>query len=136
MIRFISEGSGVWREMAIGYPFPLVLGSSQALWQSAIALELQGRLHAVRQSILRGLQPLSLILAGVAVDRFFEPALAPGGVLADALGAWVGHGPGRGAALLVACVGIATLTLSLVTVGTRAFPRFAASAAPDALGEH
>lgn len=121
---------------AAHFTFPLVLGSSQALWQSAIALELQGRLHAVRQSILRGLQPLSLILAGVAVDRFFEPALAPGGVLADALGAWVGHGPGRGAALLVACVGIATLTLSLVTVGTRAFPRFAASATPDALGEH
>lgn len=27
MIEFISEGSGVWREVAIGYPFPLVLGT-------------------------------------------------------------------------------------------------------------
>lgn len=27
MIRFVSEGSGNWREVAIGYPFPLVLGT-------------------------------------------------------------------------------------------------------------
>ncbi len=120
---------------AAHFTFPLVLGSSQALWQAMIAHDLQGRLHAVRQTVLRGLQPLSLLLAGVVVDRFFEPALAPGGFLGGALGDWVGHGPGRGAALLVACVGIATLALSLATVVTRVLPRVATPPMTQAVGE-
>ncbi len=108
---------------AAHFAFPLVLGSSQALWQSAIVLEIQGRLHAVRQLILRGLQPVAMILAGVAADRVFEPALAPGGSVARILGEWIGTGPGRGAALLVACIGAAALALSLASSVTRTFAR-------------
>lgn len=111
---------------AAHFAFPLVLGSSQALWQSAIDLEIQGRLHAVRQLVLRSLQPVAMILAGVAADRIFEPALAPGGGVARILGEWIGTGPGRGAALLVACIGAATLTLSLASSVTHALARSAA----------
>ncbi len=98
---------------AAHFVVPWVNGSSQALWQSQVSDAVQGRLQAVRQVITRGLQPLGLILAGLAADRVFEPALVVGGSLAGAVGRFVGTGPGRGAGLLVACVGAATALLSL-----------------------
>lgn len=92
---------------------PWVNGSSQALWLSQVDDSVQGRLQAVRQVVTRGLQPLALILAGLAADRVFEPALAAGGSLAAVVGGLIGVGAGRGAALLVACIGAATALLSL-----------------------
>jgi hypothetical protein len=93
-------------------------------------------LQAVRQLVLRGLQPVALILAGLAADRVFEPALAAGAPLARALGAWVGVGPGRGTAILVACIGAATLTLSLVAIVARVWPQPAVAESTPAHGSH
>ena len=48
-------------------------------------------------------------------DRIFEPALLPGGALADSLAADVlGVGPGRGIALLFVLTGLFSLLLTLV----------------------
>lgn len=44
--------------------------------------------------------PVAILLAGPLADRVFEPALAPGGGLADALGWLVGNEPGSGMALI------------------------------------
>ena len=98
---------------AAHFVVPWVNGSSQALWQSQVGDSVQGRLQAVRQVITRGLQPLGLILAGLAADRWFEPALVAGGSLTTLVGRFTGVGPGRGAGLLVACIGAATALLSL-----------------------
>ena len=92
---------------------PWVNGSSQALWQSQVDDSVQGRLQAVRQVVTRGLQPLALIVAGLAADQIFEPALVAGGSLVHSVGGLIGVGPGRGAGLLVACIGAATALLSL-----------------------
>ncbi len=118
------------------FALPFVQGSSQALWQSAIGPEIQGRLQAVRQLVLRGLQPVALILAGLAADRVFEPALMAEAPLARSFGAWVGVGPGRGTAILVACIGAATLAISLVAIASRGWLQPAVAESTPAHGSH
>lgn len=55
---------------------------------------------------------LAYIGAGPLSDRFLEPLLAPAGPLAPSLGALLGTGTGRGAALLVALAGLGALALA------------------------
>lgn len=57
---------------------------------------------------------LAYLGAGPLADGVATPLLAPGNALAPALGAVVGTGPGRGAALVVAVAGLATIALAAV----------------------
>lgn len=56
---------------------------------------------------------LAYIGVGPLSDRLLEPLLAPAGALAPSLGALLGTGTGRGAALLVALAGLGTVALAL-----------------------
>ncbi len=89
--------------------FPIVLGSSQAIWQSKVAPEIQGRVFSLRTMVSLSCRPLAFVLAGPLCDRVFEPLMAPGGALAHSLGAFIGTGPGRGVALLFIVLGICNL---------------------------
>ncbi len=87
---------------------------SQAIWQRKVNPDVQGRVFAVRRTLAQATGPLALIAAGPLLDRVFEPALQPGGVLAGSVGEIVGTGPGRGAAFLMVLMGVLAIAISVV----------------------
>lgn len=74
---------------------PFINGSNQAIWQSKVAPDVQGRVFAVRRLIAQVMAPLSAAIAGPLADNVFEPAFRDG-----ALAALVGRGPGAGMAVM------------------------------------
>jgi hypothetical protein len=85
---------------------PLLNGSNQAIWQSKIAPDIQGRVFAVRRLIAQVTSPIAMLLAGPLADRVFEPGMMEGGALAGTFGWLVGTGPGAGMALMMVFAGI------------------------------
>jgi MFS family permease len=82
--------------------FAITNGCNQAIWQSKVAPDLQGRVFATRGLIAMMGAPLSYVIAGPLADRVFEP------MMMDATGplaALVGSGPGSGMALIIFIVG-------------------------------
>lgn len=57
--------------------------------------------------------PAGYLLGGVLADRWFEPAMMPGGALAPSLGWLVGVGPGAGMAAMFLFTAIAGMLMSL-----------------------
>ena len=96
---------------------PLLLGTSQALWQSKVPPDLQGRVFAMRRLVAWSTLPLAFVVAGPLADRVFEPWLAPGGALAATAGRILGVGDGRGIGLLLVVMG--TLVVLTVAVAAR-----------------
>lgn len=99
---------------------PIILGSSQALWQTKVAVEVQGRVFSVRRMIAWCTTPLAYLIAGPLAEEVFTPLLLPGGLLADSVGAILGVGRGRGFALIFVLVGV---LLMLVSLSGYAVPR-------------
>jgi MFS transporter, DHA3 family, macrolide efflux protein len=114
------------------FAMPLLLGTSQALWQTKVPPDLQGRVFATRRMVAWSTLPLAFLAAGPLADRVFEPLLAAGGPLAPTLGSWIGVGPGRGIGLGFCVLGV--LVVLTVAVASR-FPRLRQLEAelPDAL---
>ncbi|HSF81855.1 MAG TPA: MFS transporter [Anaerolineales bacterium] len=111
--------------MAVGgfgmmFVMPIINGSSQAIWQSKVAADVQGRVFAVRRMIAWSMIPLAYILAGPLADRVFEPLLLADGPLASSLGVLMGVGPGRGTGLLIVIMGLLS---ALVAIGGYLNPR-------------
>ena len=80
---------------------PLINGSNQAIWQTKVAPDLQGRVFSARTLIAWMTNPISPIIAGTLADYVLEPAMrAPGG-LSSAFGWLVPAGSGAGMGLLV-----------------------------------
>jgi len=88
---------------------PIINGSSQAIWQSKVAPDVQGRVFAVRLMLAQISAPLSYLIAGPLCDKVFEPLMAVGGPLQGSIGRLIGAGPGRGIALLLIIMGLLTL---------------------------
>jgi MFS family permease len=86
--------------------FPTVNASSQAIWQSKVPPDLQGRVFSVRLMMAQFGAPLSMLLAGPLADRVFEPGMRADGALARVFGPLVGTGPGAGMALMLVFGGI------------------------------
>jgi len=97
---------------ALLFTFPIINGSSQAIWQSKVDADVQGRVFAVRRMIAWSAQPLAYIVAGPLVDRVFRPLLVEGGALADSVGQLIGVGPSRGTGFLFIIVGAVTIAVS------------------------
>jgi MFS transporter, DHA3 family, macrolide efflux protein len=89
--------------------FPIVNGSSQALWQSKVPPGLQGRVFAVRRMIAWSIMPIATMLAGPMHDYVFSPLMAENGILAGSVGLVLGTGPGRGAGLIFVMTGLLTI---------------------------
>ncbi|MCC7205802.1 MAG: MFS transporter, partial [Anaerolineae bacterium] len=92
-----------------GIAVTIINGSNQAIWQSKVAPDVQGRVFATRRLIAQVTAPLAMLAAGPLADRLFEPALREGGAWVPVFGSVVGSGPGAGMALLIICVGIAQI---------------------------
>jgi MFS family permease len=96
---------------------PLSNGNSQAMWQSKVAPEVQGRVFAVRRMIAFSIIPLAYLAAG-PLSEVFEPLLLSGGALAQSLGGMFGGGAGRGTGLLITLMGIGYFAVSTIAMLT------------------
>jgi predicted MFS family arabinose efflux permease len=99
---------------------PIVNGSNQAIWQSKVEPDVQGRVFAMRRLLTQFTTPISFLLAGPLADFVFEPMLAPGGALSGSVGRWIGVGTGRGVGLLFIIMGG---TLLISAASGYVFPR-------------
>ncbi len=80
---------------------PLINGSNQAIWQTKVAPDLQGRVFSARRLIAWLTNPLSPLIAGTLADFVLEPAMQPSASLAGVFGSLVTPGPGAGMGLLI-----------------------------------
>jgi MFS transporter, DHA3 family, macrolide efflux protein len=91
---------------------PIIMGSNRAIWQSKVPLELQGRVFSLQLMFQRAALIPAFIVAGVLVDRFFEPFLATNPFIKETLGPFIGNQPGTGICLFLMVLGIAKILLS------------------------
>lgn len=117
---------------------PLMNASSQAIWQSKVAADVQGRVFAVRRAIAWSSGIIAPLLAAPLADYVFKPAMSAGGVLVSTLGPLIGVGANRGVGLLISILGLLSLVVSVASfffheirnVETE-LPDIIASAAPE-----
>src|SRR5690606_4120090 len=110
----------------------VINGSSQAIWQAKVHPDVQGRVFAARRMIAQITAPIAMLIAGPLADRVMEPAMAPGGSLAGALGPLFGTGPGAGIGVLIAAAGVLSAVVGLGSYLFRAV-RGAEELLPDAV---
>jgi DHA3 family macrolide efflux protein-like MFS transporter len=84
----------------------IIFACNQALWQSKVAPEVQGRVFATQQMVAHAMMPLAFLVSGPLADYLFTPLLVSGGLLAGTVGPFIGLGPGRGIALLLVVAGL------------------------------
>ena len=92
---------------------PLINSSNQAIWQSKVAPDLQGRVFAIRRLIAWFVTPIATLLAGPLADYVLEPAMRQSRASIEALGWLVGSGPGAGMALMFVFCGILMVFVGL-----------------------
>lgn len=117
---------------AIYFAIPLTNSCSQALWQTKIAPEVQGRVFSLRRMVSGAMAPISFAVAGRIADKWFEPMFVSGGVLSDTVGRVIGVGPGRGMAFIFVLCGSIALILQLTAFRIPILRR-AESNVPDAI---
>ena len=111
----LGRGVLVWSiaGFVIGLVMPVLNGSNQAIWQSKVAADVQGRVFAARRFIAQAAGLISVLIAGPFADRVFEPAMAAGGSLANIFGALLGTGPGSGMALMFILTAVAGVAVGV-----------------------
>jgi MFS family permease len=93
---------------------PLINSSSQAIWQSKVEPDLQGRVFASRRLIAWITQPISPIIAGTLADYVLEPAMKSQTTLSQIFGPLFGTGSGAGMGLLISLCGIGAVLTAMV----------------------
>ena len=93
---------------------PLVNASNQAIWQSKVAPDLQGRVFSARRLIAWFTNPISPIIAGTLADFVLEPAARAQTGLPATFAWLVGTGPGAGMGLLIVLCGVASALVGLM----------------------
>lgn len=83
----------------------MVIGCNQVVWQTKVEPRLLGRTMALLGMAFSAPQLLAYALAGFTADRVFVPLVGQYQVRSPVLQLLVGHGPGRGFALLIMLVG-------------------------------
>jgi MFS transporter, DHA3 family, macrolide efflux protein len=85
---------------------PITNGSAQAIWQSKVAQDVQGRVFSVRRMIAFSIIPLAYLATGPISEKVFTPLLSENGALVEPLGRLFGVGPGRGIGLMFSVFGL------------------------------
>lgn len=99
---------------------PAVMSASQAILQTKVPPELQGRIFGLRTLVNTGAFAVAYLLGGILADDLFEPLMSGDSLVAALFGPWIGTGPGRGMALMFVLMGM----LSIVTaLSAFAYPR-------------
>ena len=89
---------------------PIINGSNQAIWQSKVSPELQGRVFSARAFIAMISQPIAMIITGPLADGILLPGMMEGGLLVPYFGWLIGVGPGKGISLLYLLMGFVGAT--------------------------
>jgi DHA3 family macrolide efflux protein-like MFS transporter len=114
---FLGLGQTVWfwapAAFFTVFFVPIINGSSQAIWQSKVAPDVQGRVFAARHMIAQLGAPVAMLLAGFLADDVFEPFMALGGSGIPAFGWMVGSGPGAGMSLMFVLAGALGMLVGL-----------------------
>ena len=86
---------------------PIINGSNQAIWQTKVAPDVQGRVFSARTLIAWLTNPISPLIAGTLADYALEPAMRSPSGLSSAFGWLIAPGPGAGMGLLIffSCLG-------------------------------
>lgn len=105
-------------------------GANQAIWQSKVAVEEQGRVFATRAMIAQVTTPLAMLAAGPLADYVLEPAMMPSGSLAPFFGQLIGVGPGAGMALMLFFAGCLAAGAAVVAY-TLPWIRYVETEVPD-----
>jgi hypothetical protein len=98
---------------------PIANGCSQAIWQTKVAPDVQGRVFAIRRMLAWSSVPLATLLAGPLSDKVFNPLLLKGGLLAESVGGLIGIGSGRGIGFLLILLGCSMVLLLSCLSGIR-----------------
>ncbi len=99
--------------VVIGGIFPIFTnGASQAIWQSKVAPDVQGRVFSARRMIAWSVGPITPILAGLLADYVTEPAMQANTWLAQTFGWLVGNTSGSGMALQFVLTGIVYIVVA------------------------
>ncbi len=111
----IGQGLAIWIPAMVMMSLfgPLINASNQAIWQSKVAPDLQGRVFSARRLIAWFAQPIAPIIAGTLADFAFEPAMRTSGMLSQTFGGLVGTGPGAGMGLILVFCGLAAALVGL-----------------------
>ncbi len=88
---------------------PLINSSNQAIWQSKVPADIQGRVFSVRRVIAQIAGPLGIGIAGPLADRVFEPMMTRNNFLTPIFG----NSKGSGMAVMIAIVGILTILVGI-----------------------
>lgn len=94
---------------------PVISGCGQAIWQTEVPAELQGRVFAIRQAIERAVIPAAYVLAGPLVVGVFKPALAPGGA-ASGLGPLLGSRDAPEIASIFVVMGLIQIVMAAAAI--------------------
>ena len=89
------------------------IATSQAILQSKVAPDVQGRVFSARRMLTWFPDTFTPILGGLLADRIMEPAMLGQGWLAKMFGWMVGNTPGSGMALIMIVFGILTILAML-----------------------
>jgi MFS family permease len=87
---------------------PVINSSNQAIWQSKVPPDIQGKVFSVRRIIAQVTGPVGILLAGPLADRVFEPAMQTTSALSTVFGPYFGDTAGSGIALMIAFAGLIT----------------------------
>ncbi|HWQ46499.1 MAG TPA: MFS transporter [Longilinea sp.] len=93
--------------MVMLFFIPIGSATSQAIFQTKVPPDAQGRVFSIRSMISRSIMPIAYLLSGPIADYVFEPAMQANGALGQTfLGLWMGVGPGRGIGLIFVISGL------------------------------
>jgi DHA3 family macrolide efflux protein-like MFS transporter len=116
------------------FAMPISNGCSQAIWQTKVAPDVQGRVFSIRSMIAFSIMPAAYAVAGPLAEQVCEPLMAEGGALASSFGPLIGVGPGHGVALIFVVAGaLSTLTALVIPLHPRI--RRVEDELPDAIQE-
>jgi MFS family permease len=110
----IGKGFPFWAAgMFLGsFISPLINASNQAIWQSKVPPDIQGKVFSIRRLIAQVVSPISMLVAGPLADRVFEPLMKSASPLSS-LGRIFGTGPGSGMSLLISLMGLLVVFVGL-----------------------
>jgi MFS family permease len=99
--------------MVMLFFIPIGSATSQAIFQTKVPPDAQGRVFSIRAMISRSIMPIAYLLSGPVADYIFEPAMQANGALGQTfLGLWMGTGPGRGIGLIFVISGLLMFIVS------------------------
>ncbi|GAB4164984.1 MAG: hypothetical protein Fur0021_40540 [Candidatus Promineifilaceae bacterium] len=98
------------------FTVPIIAGSDEALWQSKVSPDIQGRVFALKNAATTAVLPLASLAAGPLADYVFEPLLVVDGPLNQSMGRVIGVGAGRGIGLLFMVLGLVVIFITIAAL--------------------